>query len=211
MRSLAIIGDIVASRSVPDREVFQRHFIQHVEALNHAPWRLPGDLASPFTVTLGDEFQALYTDPARIMLDVWELAANLAPTALRVSIAIGELTTDTNTEAAIGMDGPAFHLARDGMDRLLKPRKQRLCITADPPLPLEHAAAALIGELVAKFKPLRIRILARHARGEPVAEIASALNTTPQNIYRHMDTGMIQNLSQLGLELGAALRDRLSE
>jgi hypothetical protein len=110
---VALIGDIRGSRDLDDRRGVQEEFQQTVGSLND---RIPdSSIASRFTVTTGDEFQALLTD-ATAAIDAAVLASDqFHPARLRFGIGRGELDTEVNPTQAIGMDGPCFHRARDAI------------------------------------------------------------------------------------------------
>jgi len=111
---VALIGDIRGSRELDDRKAVQDEFKRVVATLND---RLPDSaIASPFTVTTGDEFQVLLYD-ALHAVDAAVLASDrFHPARLRFGIGRGRLDTERNPEQAIGMDGPCFHRARDAID-----------------------------------------------------------------------------------------------
>lgn len=77
-------------------------------------------LVSPCTITLGDEFQAVYRDARTLFADFCTILVGIHPARIRFSVGIGPLTTPVNPRQAIGMDGPAFHVARDAMDAAFK-------------------------------------------------------------------------------------------
>lgn len=107
---VALIGDIRGSREVDDRKEVQAEFKRVVETLNDRV--RDSAIASPFTVTTGDEFQVLLTD-ARAAVEAAVTASDrFHPTGLRFGIGCGTLETDVNPDQAIGMDGPCFHRAR---------------------------------------------------------------------------------------------------
>jgi hypothetical protein len=54
---VAVIADIVESREIPDRAHFQRRLKQVLDEPNS---RAVDSLLSPFTLRVGDEFQAVY-------------------------------------------------------------------------------------------------------------------------------------------------------
>ena len=107
---VAVIGDIRGSRELTDRSEAQREFKQVVNSLNDD---LPEDaIASQFTVTTGDEFQALLTDATVAVDALVGVSDRFHPAKLRFGIGLGELDTALNPTQAIGMDGPCFHRAR---------------------------------------------------------------------------------------------------
>lgn len=111
---VALIGDIRGSRELEDRKELQEEFKQVVNSLNgHIP---DSSLASPFTVTTGDEFQALIIDATdAVEAAVWA-SDRLHSTQLRFGIGRGKLDTEVNPNQAIGMDGPCFHRAREAIN-----------------------------------------------------------------------------------------------
>lgn len=56
MNYIAIIGDIVNSKQTSNRSSIQERLKQQLNRINHS---FTQDFASPFTITKGDEFQAL--------------------------------------------------------------------------------------------------------------------------------------------------------
>ncbi len=56
MNYIALIGDIVNSKQTSNRSNTIEHLKQQLNSINHS---FAQDFASPFTLTKGDEFQAL--------------------------------------------------------------------------------------------------------------------------------------------------------
>lgn len=143
-QAIAVIGDLVNSKQIEDRYAFQELLAKNLAHIG-------GDsLDSPYTLTLGDEFQALYAVPTGLFYDLFQIRSFIYPVQCRFSIALGEITTPINTKQAIGMDGPAFHLARKGIDTLKK-NEQQLTIAGLPDslgellLPMVHLLWASTG------------------------------------------------------------------
>ncbi len=108
---VAVIGDVVASRRLPARSAAQRRLIAELERLGTAV----GDgAAAPFTLTAGDEIQALLRRPAAAVTAVVRLADALHPARIAWGLGFGTLTTDLGPEPAL-LDGPCFHAARDAV------------------------------------------------------------------------------------------------
>jgi len=115
---IAMIGDIVASREMPDseRRALQQRFTDYFGSINSD--LDPGVASSPL-VTLGDEFQVLFqaeSKGVRCLLDFIPKVLELAsPQDVRFGLGIGRLTTVLQPRA-LGMDGPCFHRARKALD-----------------------------------------------------------------------------------------------
>lgn len=131
---LVIIGDIVKSREIKDREKFQEIFEKKSKMIEVFE---PNDIVSTFTVTIGDEFQGVLKNANRLFKFIDELEYGLNMTlaykqsyknperakqsyTLRYGIGVGKITTKINKDAAIGMDGPAFYNARKSIENAKK-------------------------------------------------------------------------------------------
>jgi hypothetical protein len=109
---LAVIGDVVKSREVPDRSRFQQQLRSSIRRVNE---EFSSSIASNFVLTIGDEFQGLLKSVDRIPKLLAMIRSGIHPIEQRVGIGIGSLDTALEPEA-IGMDGPCFHRARDAIE-----------------------------------------------------------------------------------------------
>ena len=106
---LALIADVIDSKMVQERLDLQKQVEKTLQKMNE----LFGDyLASRFTLTLGDEFQALLKVDAPVFQIIDTLRSELTPTQLRFGIGLGEIVTDIDPLQSIGADGPAYWNAR---------------------------------------------------------------------------------------------------
>lgn len=113
---VAVIGDIVNSRQVPDRARLQT-IARRVLARVNRQYR--AHVASRFIMTVGDEFQGLLSGTAELDQLLACIRAELNPVEVRFGIGIGNLETKL-LPSAIGMDGPCFHRARSALQRAAK-------------------------------------------------------------------------------------------
>jgi hypothetical protein len=193
MRHICVIGDLVASRRVHDRQALQARFAEALAEINVRRSKL---LASPATITLGDEYQAVYRSADSLFLDAWGLLARLWPESMRFSIGVGSLSTPINSRQAIGMDGPAFHVAREGMVRNLKGSGYLFHIAdADGEVPAWIGAGLnLVAHGVKGWKATRFRICQRHGEGRSPREIAEELAISPAAVYKNLASGALDPL-----------------
>ena len=106
---LALIADVIDSKMVQERFDLQKQVEKTLQKMNE----LFGDyLASRFTLTLGDEFQALLEVDAPVFQIIDTLRSELTPTQLRFGIGLGEIVTTIDPLQSIGADGPAYWNAR---------------------------------------------------------------------------------------------------
>lgn len=112
MLVFALIADMISSRTIANRDEIQKKLLDSLKLVNRHSKKF---LISPHTITLGDEFQAVYSKPDSILSDYWTIQESISPVRLRVAIGYGTIATEINTKSSLGMDGPAFHLARAGI------------------------------------------------------------------------------------------------
>lgn len=106
---LALIADVIDSKMVQERFDLQKQVEKTLQKMNE----LFGDyLVSRFTLTLGDEFQALLKVGAPIFQIIDTLRSELTPTQLRFGIGLGEIVTAIDPLQSVGADGPAYWNAR---------------------------------------------------------------------------------------------------
>lgn len=211
MLFLALIGDLRGSSQIPpgERPGFQRDFCSTVEGLRKAAWRSEGDCVSPFTVTLGDEFQAVYADASWVAADCWSLWSDLGARDLRIALGAGMITTDINPDAAIGMDGPAFHAAREAMEQLK--RSDATFALAGPTELVSDLTAFgdLIGSLTRGLDRSHLRVLLGLMQGQTQAVIARELEVSPQATSKLIERNSLRELAGAGRALGEELTRRL--
>ena len=106
---LALIADVIDSKIVQERFDLQKQLEITLQKINGL---FADYLASCFTLTLGDEFQALLKVDAPIFQIIDTLRSELTPTQLRFGIGLGEIVTEIDPLQSIGADGPAYWNAR---------------------------------------------------------------------------------------------------
>jgi SatD family (SatD) len=214
MRVVVAIGDVVGSRESPDRMALQAALVAAVAAVNReARTRAPEALLSPYTVTLGDEVQCVYGDPAGAALDVIAFKGKMLPHQLRFCLGVGELTTKINQREAIGMDGPAFHVARDGIEELKRDRSTSLAVKAQPGIDveLEDCMLKLIDTSVEGWRAARFDIFRSTHRHVAVKDMARELGLSPVAVYKNLSDGRVALHLRAAEAVGRSLAERLRQ
>ena len=111
MEVTVLIADIIESKKIEERKEFQDSLKTCLDGINQNSQYI----ISPYTITLGDEFQAIYEYKANPIEDILNILLNSYPVKIRFSFGLGTITTAINHENSLGMDGPAFHVARKGL------------------------------------------------------------------------------------------------
>jgi len=112
---IALIGDIIESKKIQDRAQVQQQLLRLMKELN---WQYQDYLISPFTVTTGDEFQALFSPNSYMFQIIDQLSVAFSPYEIRFGIGVGEMVTEINKEQSMGSDGPAYWLAREAINHI---------------------------------------------------------------------------------------------
>ncbi|EHI75233.1 putative satD protein [Streptococcus criceti] len=115
MTYLALIGDIINSKELKDRAQVQEQLLGLMQAINKD---YASVIVSPFTVTTGDEFQALLRPSDNIFQIIDNIQMQLLPVQIRFGLGLGEMLTPINDKQSIGSDGPAFWWAREAINHV---------------------------------------------------------------------------------------------
>ncbi len=194
MRYLVVIGDVVGSRALKARATFQRKLETLLAAVSSGQTAL----ASPYTLTLGDEFQAVYRRAEGVFSDLVRIRAECLPVEVRFSVALGRISTAINPRQALGMDGPAFHLARERIERL-KQTGGRFSLAGDLPgdVRTREALLDLVSSWTEGWKVNRWAILLGVLEGKPVAQLAEELGISEPAVYKNIHAGRLESWADL--------------
>jgi len=120
MKYFILMADIIKS-SEKKAPKMMAHFSEMVEQVNH---QYAGNLLSPLTITLGDEFQGVVKGIADAISVIFKLDYLLLsatePYKLRYVVNYGNIDTPLNPERAHRMLGPGLTEAREYLDRMKK-------------------------------------------------------------------------------------------
>jgi len=203
-RNIVLVADLVASRKIVERRGVQERLKACLRQLNS---KKREGLVSPYTITLGDEFQAVFSTPDRLFRDALTVLIALYPVEVRFSFAIGEISTAINIKAALGMDGPAFHEARATIDRLKKTKNLFAIASPDGTgLTLINQSLALVSHTIGKWPRSRLEILWGLSENRTVKQMARDFRVTDKAVYKSIDAGAIRTIVPLLEEITASLR-----
>ena len=107
------------------------------------------------------------------------------------------------------MDGPAFHVARDGVEQL-KESGYLFNVSGEgiPNLSLLRETLSLVSHTMTKWPRTRFQTLAMMQAGNSVKEVAARLDLSDQAVYRTIDAGALDVVTQLFNETQAILNTR---
>lgn len=208
MQVIALIGDIVLSKDIRRRDAFQRKLATSLGGF--AGGKETG-LASPYTITLGDEFQAVYRSAGKLWPHLITLLAEIHPVQIRFGVGVGELTTKLNPKQALGMDGPAFHRARAALT-MLKAGENRFRIVSEreQAWALANHALAFLSHHLANWEKNRFEVLAALLRGRQVSEFEAEMPISRVAIYKNINAAALNEVAALLTEIARALDAELT-
>lgn len=109
MKAFVIFGDVVDSRRIGNRRVFEKKLGAALLQINAAFSR---DFAAPFLVLKGlDEIGAVATSFAHGYEMLRLLWRELSPQKIRIAVCYGAIDIGVESRQVSRMDGPAFHQA----------------------------------------------------------------------------------------------------
>jgi hypothetical protein len=186
---VALIADMVRSRSLPParRSRVQEQFTRFIDTLNRL---YRGQLRAKFVITLGDEFQALLSDPEIIPDIVWKMEQLFTARKLRLGFGWGEIYTSIK-EYAINVDGPALHNARSSIERAKRQELQGGVFTGFGPWmdPALNGFARLLHHHRNRWPERQREVITRLHDGCKGVEVARELGITKQAVSRYAALG----------------------
>jgi hypothetical protein len=179
------MGDIVGSESASSIKTVYRAFNKAIDSANktHA-----ASIASPLTITLGDEFQGLLTGLAH----AWDVAGALrvrllvANISCRFVIGAAELETPLNTKQAWNMMGGGFSAARDKLNDKRSGNAYRFSLPGDPIIEsLMDAVGDALTQTELEWTRTQLHYYAkRHGSNRTIAEVAKSLGVSARSLYK---------------------------
>lgn len=207
MKYIALVADICDSKKLENRDEVQNNLELACKRINAQSGRL--GIVSPLTITLGDEVQALFQYADKLWVSLIELEAALHPVRLRFGIGIGEISTKINRAAAIGMDGPAFHRARDAVESLRKDGKHYRLVGLGEESELVLHALDMMSSLRGSWKGNRLEIFLGALKNRNASEMAVKLGITERAVYKNIREGDFGAILGFLQELSDVINNRM--
>lgn len=182
-RACVVVGDVVGSRSVEDRDRLRERLLDGLDRTNEA---LGDRLLAPFATLKGvDELGGVLDGPAGIDRAIMEIVEAIHPTEIRIAVAIGEIDVGVETGAIASMDGPAFHAADERLGALADAGRNVAIAGVDGPL---ATAVEDLLDLVVHYRSTwtdrQAEVVSAYRTTESVSAVADRLDVTPQTVSR---------------------------
>lgn len=132
----------------------------------------------------------------------------------RFSLAVGTIATEINPREAIGMDGPAFHRAREGIESLKEEAFLFHLRMEEEPTPLSrlvNGSLQLISEEIRSWKRKRFQIMSLLGEKEDQGTIAQKVGMTRQAVYKNKRAGNSDIMTRITDSLAQLINERISK
>lgn len=196
--AVAVIGDLVGSRTAGDRAWVQEQLLSALQIANAEV-----DARQPLAPTIGDEFQAVYaTVEDALAATLLVRLALPAPLDARFGLGAGDLEIVGATAYGLTQDGPAWWAAREAVDHVEQRAGRvpgaRTWIEGEP---MTVAYALCRDQVVTALDDRQKRIALGLLRGHTQKQIAQDEAITPSAVSQHVRGAGIAALVAAAQEL----------
>lgn len=182
-RQFVVLGDVVGSRDVHDREALRDDLSDALATVNDDHDEA---IRAPFTMLKGvDEIGGVLKDLSVLYDVVRTVYMTTYPTTVRFVGALGEVDVSADADSVAEMDGPVFHRADDMLETIADDGRLFNLDTGDP------FADVLVGNYVNlclmvmnAWTPKEVEILREYERRGTQTAVAEALGVTQQRVSK---------------------------
>jgi hypothetical protein len=205
---IVVIGDIVHSKRLHND--LRKKTQESLEAVFSNIENESNALASPYIITLGDEFQAVYKSADDLFKHIWMIFAETRPVLVRISIGVSEISTKINTRHSLAMDGPAFHKAREQID-FMKQKKHLLAISSDYERfnRLINSTFQIMETNFRTWNKNRFSVLHKYHSGSDVKQIAAEIGMSDVAVYKNINAGALDAVVELTNTVSETINEML--
>jgi hypothetical protein len=214
--TIAVIADIVASRSAPDRDAVQRA----IEAATATVEEVRPRATQRWWPTVADEFQAVYETLEDALVATLYLQLALPEgVACRFGLGVGEIGPVESSLTDAIQDGPGWWAARNAIEHAEELEQGKLpgtrswLVVHDTEPPERRAQAAVVNaylllrdQVVADMSPRARRAVYDTWRGRQQKEIAADEGITQAAVSQAINKPLVRALRVGAKDLERALR-----
>lgn len=181
-----ITADVNKSRTVVDRAGLQ---IKILTTLHEANTKFENDIAVPFTITMGDEWQGLLNSIASSYQIIDFFRQSLTKISVSYGIGAGQVETSFMQRTS-EMDGEAFRRSREALNAAKKSKSEIIFDTNNKPIDaLVNSICQLLYVVRSKWTERQKEkiTLYKHFRNE--RKVAEELGVTQGDIHQAIKAG----------------------
>ena len=184
-----VLGDLVGSRSLPDRAAVHERLARALDEVNSS--LLPTE---PFAPTVGDEYQGACDGlPDAVLAGLLVRLALLPEADVRCGIGHGPVTVYDDRRHPPLQDGPGWWTAREAIEVIGAPRESRRTWFVDDDLghaALVNAFLVCRDQLVDRLNERGTRMLRLALLGRTQKEIAAVEGVWPSAVSQQFSRGV---------------------
>lgn len=183
------MGDLVGSENATAMDELHAKFNEAIKRQNRLQ---RGTLASPLTITLGDEFQGLSTTLVEGLSTLRSLRLHLLAEGVDCRFAIGpvEIQTPVNVARAWNMMGSGLAKTREKLNEKRSDTRYRFALPDHPPIEttLEALGAGLTA-IERRWTARQLYDISMSLAGASAQEIAEGRNVSVHSVYKVRSSG----------------------
>ena len=187
-----LMGDIVGSEQADALETLYQEFNSVIDQANE----IYNDIiASPLTITLGDEFQGLFLNLRGAATVAREIRLRLMSRQIDCRFVLGmvDLKSPLNSTRAWNMMGVGLAQARERLNEKIPQNLYRFALPGRPTLEtLLEALGAGLTSLERRWTFAQLHDISETLSGRSVAEIASRRNVSVHSVYKVRSNGEME-------------------
>lgn len=180
-KNCVVLGDVVNSREIQDRETFQETLQSTLSEINT---QFDDALRAPFKILKGvDEIGGVLKSIRPLVTIQRQLARSLHPQQIRLAAVVGEIDVNAATGDVSAMDGEAFARADRVLDEL---ESTDFTFELEGTMPLLDGVLSDEINLLDMFRETwterQVEIISKYERLDSQKEVAESLDISPQAV-----------------------------
>lgn len=195
-----LIGDVVDSRKIRNREEFQERLRELLEDINQ---KFEDEIYAQFKILKGvDEFGGVLKEPSNIYEIIKKIHENILPKKVRSVLAKGGIDVSLEKKDVEYMDGPVFHRANELMEDLKKSKFYFQLEVSD-----ELIDSAIFGQINAlmllknEWTEKQLSVIKKYQKLGTQNKVANEMGITPQAISKSLDRSNYKKIKQIERKL----------
>lgn len=200
-----MLGDVIASRRITDREIFQRKL---EEACSNANLDFVEDIYADFNILKGiDEIGGVLLNITSVYKIINALQEQFYPHSMRFALVFDYIDTAVESQEVSKMDGPAFHRASDILNNLKGSRLIfKMSINDEIMEKMVTGEINLIFLLKKSWSLRQRRILYEYRKIGNQNMVAKALGISQQAVSKALNRSMWKEISGIEEDLNYVLQ-----
>ena len=203
---VAILGDVVGSKKIEDREDFQNRLQKACDRVNQA---FAKDIYAKIKITKGvDEISGILTKIANVYQMINMISEDIYPNLMRFTVVYGPLDTALESKDAAKIDGVAFHKAAELILHLKKTTEFVIVDIGDLLIDrLLISQMNLVAFLKRMWTKRQFEVVNLYEKLGNQEEVAKRLKITQQTVSRIISTANYDEISKAEQSINDALKE----